>query len=188
MKRTPRFRSSVPAFRAALALAGAVAVAAVLAPRADAGPPCAGPAREVPGLERCGFGLEGCGLEGGWRLEWHPAWPGCPLASAGYRNALEGNVFPGLWIALDPVTRRPVRPTPEQRASAALQAPAIDEVLPVQRIPGGGELIHLNGRHMVFEVARRDASGRFTTGCASDSAAAARLVATPVSSSPRVAK
>jgi hypothetical protein len=46
----------------------------------------------------------------------------------------------------------------------------MDETLPVERIPGGGELVHLNGRHQVFSIARRDASGRFTTSCASDSA------------------
>jgi hypothetical protein len=88
-----------------------------------------------------------------------------------------------LWIALDPVTRRPTAPTAEQRRAAraalAPAAPEMDETLPVERIPGGGEMIHLNGRHMVFSVARRDASGRFTTSCASDSAAAVRILATP---------
>lgn len=89
---------------------------------------------------------------------------------------------PGLRIYLDPVTRRPTTPTPEQlRAAEGSLAPAApdDAPLPVERIPGGGQLIQLNGRHMAYEIARRDASGRFNTTCAPDSASAARLLAQP---------
>lgn len=116
-----------------------------------------------------------------WPYAWRPGWlPGDPVAVS--------SPMPGLWVTLDPVTRRPVAPAAEQRRArvAALQAAAlplgahdIDAPLPVQRIPGGGELVHLNGRHMVFEVARRDASGHFTMSCASDSSAASRPISNP---------
>lgn len=152
----------VSAFRAVLSLTGAVALA-VTASAASAGPPC-------------GNGHSYASSRSGWVL---------PGASSSVRI---DDLMPGLRIALDPMTRRPVTPTPEQRAAGPLAAPQIDEILPVERIPGGGELLHLNGRHQVFEVARRDASGRFRTGCASDSASAARLVATPIPARPREAR
>lgn len=129
----------------------------------------------------------GCAIRPVTPLGSHPAWPG--------RAMFEGTgawqvgpmarsqvLLPGLWIAIDPVTRRPVPPSVEQRLgqNRAPLAPERDEILPVQRIPGGGELIHLNGSHMVYEVARRDASGHFRTTCAEDSVTAARIVATPV--------
>lgn len=106
-----------------------------------------------------------------WRAAWLP------------EEAAAMGRFSGVWISLDPVTRRPVPPTPEQRAGALQQAPGRDEVLPEERIPGGGALVHLNGRHIVFSVARRDASGRLTTGCA-DPADAARLLASPAPAKP----
>lgn len=88
---------------------------------------------------------------------------------------------PGMRIYLDPVTRRPTAPTAEQQRSMPSLAPVApdDRPLPVERIPGGGEMIHLNGRHMAYEIARRDASGRFTTTCAPDSASAMKLLAQP---------
>lgn len=102
-----------------------------------------------------------------------------PLPYAGHAS--------GLWVTLDPVTRKPVAPTAEQRraiqealreATLAPAAPDRDAFLPVQRIPGGGQLIQLDGRHMVFAVARRDASGRFVTTCATDSVDASRALPT----------
>jgi hypothetical protein len=87
----------------------------------------------------------------------------------------------GLLVAIDPVSRRPVRPTPEQRrAFTDLLGP--DEVapdLPAQRLSRGGEVVHLDGRFQVFSVARRDASGRLILDCVSDPAHAARPVAAP---------
>ena len=90
--------------------------------------------------------------------------------------------YAGLWVALDPVTRRPVPPSVEQRLGPN-RAPALpegDNFLPVERLPDGTEMIHLKGRHEVFEVARRDPSGRFRTTCAADSSTAAQIIATPV--------
>ena len=153
----------MPVFRATVALAGALVLATAMADTAVAAPTCA----------------RGAG-QSAWAFLWTPTWlRGVPLDA---EPALRGDAAAaGLWVALDPATRRPVRPTPEQRHAAGLAAPEMDEVLPVERIPGGGELLHLNGRHQVFEVARRDATGRFRTSCASDSATATRLLATPVS-------
>jgi len=156
-------RTPIPVFRAALALVVALVVATAMADGATAAPPCGRTAGQSA-----------------WAFFWTPTWlRGVPQDA---ETALRAdNAAAGLWIALDPATRRPVRPTAEQRRAAGLAAPEMDEILPVERIPGGGELLHLNGRHQVFEVARRDATGRFRTSCASDSATATRLLATPVS-------
>jgi hypothetical protein len=146
-----------------LALAAALVLATATADRAAAAPPCVRTAGQSA-----------------WAFLWTPSWlRGLPEGAETILRT--DSAAPGLWIALDPATRRPVRPTAEQRRAAGLAAPEMDEVLPVERIPGGGELLHLNGRHQVFEVARRDASGRFRTSCASDSAAAGQLLVTPVS-------
>lgn len=110
-----------------------------------------------------------------WVHSWHS---GDPVVGP----AAVSSHFPGLWVTLDPATRRPVTPSPEQRQAAQaalLRAPEVDAPLPVERIKGGGELVHLNGRHVVFSVARRDASGRFTTSCVHDSLEAARILAGP---------
>lgn len=160
MKRSPLARGSwIPVLAVATAIAGALGITSVVARSASAAPAC---------TYRAGSRSE-------WTYSWRPGWlPGDPMPSesAGLPG---GGAIPGLWVTLDPVTRRPTAPTAEQRraAQAALApvAPEMDQALPVERIPGGGELIHLNGRHLVFSIARRDASGRFTTSCASDSAA-----------------
>lgn len=96
-------------------------------------------------------------------------------------GALATMEAPGMRIYLDPVTRRPTAPTAEQQRSIPSLAPAApdDRPLPVERIPGGGEMIHLDGRYTAYEIARRDASGRFTTTCAPDSASAVKLLAKP---------
>lgn len=167
MKRSPLPRNP----RIAMAFAGALALASILA-----NPAAAAPRGDSNAAHR-------------WAYARTPGWlPGDP-ASAPNSSVGSSRFVPGLWIALDPVTRRPTAPTAEQRraAQAALAplAPEKDEVLPVERIPGGGELIHLNGRHMVFSVARRDASGHFTTTCAADSVEAARILTTPLRARPR---
>jgi len=111
-----------------------------------------------------------------WPYEWRPNWiPGDPVASrVGASWIAFEQVAPGLIVALDPVTRLPVRPSAAQRAAAAalfeegrLVGPP-DEMLPTERIPSGGELIHLHGRFDVFSVARRGADGRFVTDCSPD--------------------
>jgi hypothetical protein len=95
---------------------------------------------------------------------------------------------PGLLIFIDPETRKPVMPSPEQRKAmaadaaraAALHAPiSPDAYLPVERLPGGGELVHLDGRFQVYSIARRDANGNITTDCASDLEAAKKLLSQP---------
>jgi hypothetical protein len=111
-----------------------------------------------------------------WPYEWRPNWiPGDPPeADRGFLEmpwmALRPSA-PGLLIALDPVTRRPIKPSSAQRAAASalldtggpLTAP--DGAFPVEHLLGGGELVHLQGRFQIFSVARRGADGRFTTSC-----------------------
>jgi len=127
-----------------------------------------------------------------WPFAWRPYWiPGDPIEDGA--AGAPGSVLvlglplatPGFMVALDPATRRPVVPSAQQRAaaSAALEAAGLsltpDEALPVEQLPGGGRLIHLNGRFQVFSVARRDADGRFIWNCAPDPAAARQLLAQP---------
>ena len=106
--------------------------------------------------------------------EWRPCWlPGDPeeptfdLFAAPWGPVSPRS--PGLFVALDPVTRLPVRPSAEQRRalSAALlrenPAPARPDVpLPTERLPGGGELVHLPEGFQVFLVARRNAQGGYS--------------------------
>ena len=93
----------------------------------------------------------------------------------------------GFLTAIDPISRRPVRPTPEQRrALSDFSSP--DEVtsdLPAERLSRGGEVVHLNGRFQIFSIVRRDASGRLTLDCVSDPAHAATPVAASPSARPR---
>lgn len=91
---------------------------------------------------------------------------------------------PGFLIYLDPETRRPTRPSEAQRHAASEAAAAealrgVDAPLPVVRLPGGGELVHLQGRHQVYSVARRDSAGRITTDCVADSALASQILTRP---------
>ena len=135
-----------------------------------------------------------------WQFQWRPNWvPGDPVASeftAFPVPVLSGGVpvaTPGLLIAIDPVTRKIVRPSLAQRQAlaadaaraAALQAPlAPGAFLPVERLPGGGEMVHLNGRFDIYSVARRDANGHITTDCAHDLEAAKKLLAQPAPAPP----
>jgi hypothetical protein len=142
-----------------------------------------------------------------WHFQWRPNWiPGDPgvepaafsfpaaafLPATTLRSASPA-ATPGLFIAIDPVTHKPVMPSLEQRKAwaadaaraAALQAPlAPGAFLPVERLPGGGEMVQLNGRFQAYEVARRDANGHFTTDCVSDLDAAKKLIAQPSPAKP----
>jgi hypothetical protein len=93
---------------------------------------------------------------------------------------------PGFFVALDPVTGLPTRPSEAQRRAAAAQFENEDALraplspLVIERLPGGGEIVHLGGRFQVYSVARRDARGRIVTDCSLDPTAARRLLAAPV--------
>jgi len=126
---------------------------------------------------------------GAWRYDWRPGWlPGDP----GTEDGVPAPVWTiptaggaGLFIALDPVTHLPTTPTEAQMRSLATQAPhdallAPTRPLQVERLSGGGEIVHLNGQLQVYSVARRDANGHFVTECAPDAASARRLLTQPV--------
>jgi hypothetical protein len=126
-----------------------------------------------------------------WNVPWSPGlaadassspapWEvAAPWLSPAYRS--------GLLIAIDPVSRRPVRPTPEQRRafSVVLGPDEVTPDLPAERLSRGGEIVHLNGRFQIFSVARRDASERLILDCVSDPAHAARPVAPSSSARPK---
>jgi hypothetical protein len=119
-----------------------------------------------------------------WRYDWRPNWlPGDPATSTPdvtARNLAQS----GLRVAIDPATGRVARPSSSQRRAANEAFEAIQErlgpeaPLAVDRLPGGGEIVHLQGRFQIFSVARRDPSGRYVTDCA-DEAATQTLRATP---------
>ena len=124
-----------------------------------------------------------------WTYAWRPNWlPGDPtsdeLAPMPYSAAAW---TPGLMIAIDPVTRRPVTPTPEQRRAmseamrgGALGAPiAPNAPLRTEKLPGGGEVTYLDGRFEVYMVARRDANGHIVTDCVPDAESVNRIVSQP---------
>jgi hypothetical protein len=131
---------------------------------------------------------------GAWRYAWRPGWlPGDPqtedavLPPVWATPAGRAAGAAGLFIALDPVTHLPTTPTDAQLRSYAAQverdallAPA--RPLQVERLPRGGEIVHLNGQFQVYSVARRDANGRFVTECAPDPVTARKLLAQPVKS------
>ncbi len=104
---------------------------------------------------------------------WGVVWmvPGTPWGASAVRA-------PGLLVALDPETRLPTTPSAAQRRAAADAAQRDDALLvplgplPVERLPGGGEIVHLEGRFQIYSVARRAADGRVTTDCVLDPAAA----------------
>lgn len=118
-------------------------------------------------------------------LPWNAPWSEGPVvdASAAPWEAADLWLGPargsGLLIAIDPVTRRPIRPTPEQRRALSdlLGPEPATPDLPAVRLSRGGEVVHLNGRFQIFSIARRDASGRLLLDCASDPAHASKPVA-----------
>jgi len=130
---------------------------------------------------------------GAWRTDWRPGWlPGDPVtleALVPPAWAAPSSRASGLFIALDPVTHLPTTPTDAQLRSFATQvshdallAPA--RPLQVERLPGGGEIVHLNGQFQVYSIARRDAKGHFVTECAPDAATARKLLAEPPPAAP----
>jgi hypothetical protein len=125
-----------------------------------------------------------------WPFDWRPGWiPGDPVEETA-SDLWATTASPGLFVAIDPATHRPVAPSAEQRAAfqraidlTELLAPAAP--VRVEALPHGGEIAHLNGAFQSFSIARRDASGRFVTDCAPDARTALRLLATPVAASPK---
>jgi len=125
---------------------------------------------------------------GAWRYDWRPGWlPGDPEAAGALMPpawAVPSSRAAGLLIALDPVTHLPTTPTDAQMRSFraqvsrdALLAPT--RPLQVERLPGGGEIVRLNGQFQVYSIARRDAKGHFVTECAPDAATARKLLSRP---------
>jgi hypothetical protein len=125
-----------------------------------------------------------------WSFDWRPGWvPGDPIEEPAFDLWLRP-ANPGLFVAIDPVTHRPVAPSPEQRA-AFQRAYDLSELLApsapvrVEALPHGGEIAHLNGAFQSFSIARRDASGRYVNDCAPDAKTALRILSSPVSSAPK---
>src|SRR6185295_4093838 len=126
-----------------------------------------------------------------WTFAWKPNWlPGDPWTEVSANPWVRGDATPaaGLMIAIDPETRRPVTPTPEQRRAmseamqrgGALGAPVTpDAPLRVEKIPGGGEITYLDGRFQVYMVARRDANGHVVTDCVPDAESVKRVLSQP---------
>ena len=131
-----------------------------------------------------------------WAHGWRPGWlPGeadpasadaAPLWATSYRAR---NHSAGLLITIDPITHRPIAPTAEQKrafaeqqAQDALLAPT--RPLTVQRLPNGGEIIHLDGAFRMYSIARRGADGKFTTDCAPDARTARKLLSQPAPQNP----
>ena len=120
-----------------------------------------------------------------WPFDWRPGWvPGDPVEESSLDVwTMPSN--PGLFVAIDPVTHRPVAPSPEQRA-AFQRAFDLSELLApsapvrVEALPQGGEIAHLNGAFQSFSIARRDASGRYVNDCAPDAKTALQVLSTPV--------
>lgn len=125
-----------------------------------------------------------------WPFDWRPGWiPGDPV-EAPVSDLWTTTASPGLFVAIDPATHRPVAPSAEQRAAfqraidlSELLAPAAP--VRVEALPHGGEIAHLNGAFQSFSIARRDASGRFVADCAPDARTALRLLATPITAAPK---
>ena len=76
-------------------------------------------------------------------------------------------------VAMDPVTRLPVRPSADQRralSAALLRENGLfartDAPLPTERLPGGGELLHLPEGFQIFIMARRNTEGGYAIDCA----------------------
>ena len=168
--RTPRSRLVLVAALAIAVASPAIPVAGGTAHAEPAGkPPAASHLDPLPWRDPWSSGLvaDASASPAPWEVA-------APWLTPAYRS--------GLLIAIDPTTRRPVRPTPEQRRafSDLLGADGVAPDLPAERLSRGGEIVHLNGHFQVFSIARRDASGRLILDCASDPAHAA----TPVASSP----
>ena len=118
-----------------------------------------------------------------WRTGWLPG----DADDAAFPQPVWGpraSLASGLFIAIDPVTHRPTAPSAEQKRAWAAQQEqdallAPTRPLQVERLPGGGEIIHLNGQFQTYSIARRDAKGHIVTDCAADPASAAKLLKQP---------
>ena len=121
---------------------------------------------------------------------WTPEWlsPAFPSDVADY-TALYGTpvapIAPGMLIAIDPETGMPTRPTAEQirvLTAGMENANALIEPLApmlMERLPGGGVAMHLNGHFQMYSIARIGPDGRPVADCSVDAATARRLLVTP---------
>lgn len=120
-----------------------------------------------------------------WPFDWRPGWiPGDPVEEQAL-DLWSQPTSPGLYVAIDPVTHRPVAPSPEQRAAFGRSMDLTELLAPtapvrVEALPHGGEIAHLNGAFQSFSIARRDASGKFVNDCAPDAKTALRMLSTPL--------
>jgi len=130
---------------------------------------------------------------------WLPEWIGpAPVADVADYSAMYGMpsfpTAPGMIVAIDPETRLPIRPTAAQRRTLSLGTSAestdllapSDAPLLIERLPGGGEIMTLNGHYQMFSVARIGADGRVVTDCGQDAASAKRMLT--ATSKPRVVR
>jgi len=124
------------------------------------------------------------------KLQWRPGWlPGDPETATSspapvWARPSHAPRATGLFIAIDPVTHRPTTPTREQirawndqQSHDALLAPA--RPMQTERLPNGGEIIHLNGAFRSYSIARRDAHGHIVTDCVPDPGTARTLLTEP---------
>jgi len=128
-----------------------------------------------------------------WHYAWRPGWlPGDPSVADQNQTAPiwapEAIQSAGMFIAIDPVTHIPTAPSDAQKRAFAAQAErdallAPTRPLQVEKLPGGGELIHLNGQFQVYSIARRDAQGHVRTDCVPDPSTARKLLSEPAPSS-----
>jgi len=130
-----------------------------------------------------------------WHYAWRPGWlPGDPSVADQNQPvpiwAPQTIQSAGMFIAIDPVTHLPTAPTDAQKRGFAAQAErdallAPTRPLQIEKLPGGGELIHLNGQFQVYSIARRDAQGHVRTDCVPDPSTARRLLSEPAPSTTR---
>jgi hypothetical protein len=130
---------------------------------------------------------------------WLPEWigPAPPVSDVADYSALFGAPAvlppsPGMIVAIDAETGMPIRPSAAQlrmlslgvsAESSELLAPS-DAPMLLQRLPGGGGIMTLNGHHQMYSIARVGADGRVVTDCAHDAATAQRMLT--ATSKPRV--
>jgi hypothetical protein len=128
---------------------------------------------------------------------WLPEWIGpAPVADVADYSALYAAPAvlqaPGMIVAIDAETGMPIRPSAAQRRALALGASAessellapSDAPMLLQRLPGGGGIMTLNGHYQMYSIARVGADGRVVTDCAHDAATAQRMLT--ATSKPRV--
>jgi len=90
-------------------------------------------------------------------------------------------------VAIDAETGLPTRPSAAQRRTLALAMSAegtdllapSDAPLLIERLPGGGEIMSLNGHFQMYSIARIGPDGRVVTDCAQDPETAKRMLTAP---------